>query len=142
MILVSFITVSEQILKYTYNGFYQYIISSVLAFIKEFEVAITLAAAAVFLLIVVGITIRHAKRTMPKSYRIEIIDLAGKPACIDGLRHAFSTYDAAESYARFYQKTYERQYRFKVIGSNKSVDKLRSNADIKNSEAICSPKTP
>jgi hypothetical protein len=100
-----------------------------LAFVKDFEVAITLAAAAVFPLIVVGITIRQAKRRMPKSYRIEIIDFDGKPAYIDGLRHAFSTYDAAESHAKFYQKTYERQYGFKMIGSNKSLDKLRSNAD-------------
>jgi hypothetical protein len=57
---------------------------------------------------------------MPKSYRIEIIDLDEKRTATDGLRHAFSTYDAAESYAKFYRKTCEHQCRFKVVRSKKS----------------------
>jgi hypothetical protein len=141
LMLDTFVTVSEQVFKYIYNAFNQYLVSNVLAFAKGFEVAIAFTAAAVFLLIAVGITIRQAKRRMPKSYRMEIIDLDGKRTSIDGLRYTFSTYDAAESYAKFYQKTYERQYRFKVVGSSKSLSKVRRNASIKNSEAIYSPNT-
>jgi hypothetical protein len=32
------------------------------------------------------------------------------------LRQIFSTYDAAESYARFYQDIYKDQYKFRVSG--------------------------
>ena len=52
-----------------------------------------------FLLIAVGVALRQAKR-LPRSYVIEIFDLDGRRALVDGLRRTFSTYDAAESYVR------------------------------------------
>ena len=120
----SLIAVFEKLLTHSYKAFDQYLISNVFAFVKGFEVAITLAVAVIFLLIAVGVAIRQAKR-LPKSYVIEIVDLDGRRASVDGLRQTFSTYDAAESYARFYQQTYDRQYRFKVVGRSKSLTEIQ-----------------
>lgn len=100
----------------SYRFFDQYLVTNILTFVRGFEAAIVLMAAVIFLLIAVGITIRQVRK-LPKSYSIEIFDLDGRHATIDGLRQTFSTYDAAESYARFYQQTYDRQYTFKVVGS-------------------------
>jgi hypothetical protein len=126
---VDIITVIEQPFKHSYRAIDQYLISNFLTFAKGFEVAITLSAAILFLLIAVGVAIRQAKR-LPRSYLIEIIDLDGRLASVDGLRQTFSTYDAAESYARFYQKMYERQYRFKVVGNLQSSTQVRSTTRI------------
>ena len=98
----------------------QYLITNILAFVRGFEAAIVLIAAAVFLLIAVGIMIREAKR-LPISYSIESYDLDGKYTSIDGLRHSCSTHDVAESYARYYRQLYARQYTFKVVGSAERV---------------------
>jgi len=68
-----------------------------------------------FLVISVFLTIRHLKR-LPKYYVIEIVDGYGKKTTIDDLRVIFVTYDAAESYARFYRDIYKEQYKFRVIG--------------------------
>ncbi|HKZ61290.1 MAG TPA: hypothetical protein VJZ68_02575 [Nitrososphaera sp.] len=75
-----------------------------------------MTVAVIFVLITVAMTIRQLRR-LPKSYFIEIVDLDGRKTTVDGLRQIFSTYEAAESYARFYRKMYDRQYTFKVIGS-------------------------
>lgn len=68
-----------------------------------------------FLLISVFLTIRHLKK-LPKYYIIEIVDAYGKKTTIDDLRLIFATYDAAESYARFYHDIYKELYKFRVIG--------------------------
>ena len=109
-----------RVLSDSYKVIDQYLIANILAFVRSFEAAIVLIAAAVFLLIAVGIMIREAKR-LPISYSIESRDLDGKPTSIDGLRHSCSTYDVAESYARYYRKLYERQYTFKISGSAERV---------------------
>jgi hypothetical protein len=102
----------------------QYLVSNFFAFIKGFEIAIFMTVAVIFLLITVAIALRQLKK-LPKSYFIEVGDLDGSKTTVDGLRQIFSTYEAAESYARFYRKMYERQYTFKVIGNKK-----RANYDI------------
>ena len=99
----------------SYKVLDQYLVSNFLAFIKGFEIAIFMTIAIIFLLITVAMTIRHLKR-LPKSYLIEVVDLDGRKTTVDDLRQIFSTYEAAESYARFYRKMYDRQYTFKVIG--------------------------
>ena len=104
----------------SYRFFDQYLVTNILAFVRGFEVAIFLMAAVIFLLVAVGMTIRQVRR-LPKSYSIEILDLDGRRSSIDGIRQTFSTYDAAESYARYYRQTYDQQYTFKVIGSSESV---------------------
>ncbi len=119
MIFDIVIAVFEKFFTDSHRVFDQYLIANVLAFVKGFEVAIFLMAAVMFLLIVVGVTIRQARR-LPKSYAIEIIDLDGRQESIDGIRQMFSTYEAAESYARVYRQSYGHQYRFRVIGLKES----------------------
>lgn len=99
----------------SYKVLDQYLVSNFLAFIKGFEIAIFMTIAIIFLLITVATAIRQLKR-LPKSYLIEVVDLDGRKTTVDDLRQIFSTYEAAESYARFYRKMYDRQYTFKVIG--------------------------
>lgn len=105
----------------SYRVLDQYLVTNFFAFIKGFEVAIFMTVAIIILLIAVGAALRQLKR-LPKSYFIEITDLTGRKVKVEGLRQIFSTYEAAESYARFYSKLYERQYTFRVIGSKERID--------------------
>jgi hypothetical protein len=98
-----------------YTCLNQNLIIHIINFVKGFESAIIVIAAILFLLISVAITLRNVKK-LPNSYVIEIFDLYSKKTSIDGLRQVFATYDAAESYARFYCQTYREQYKFRVVG--------------------------
>lgn len=98
-----------------YTCLNQNLIIHVINFVKGFESAIIVIAAILFLLISIAITVRNVKK-LPNSYVIEIFDLYGKKTSIDSLRQVFATYDAAESYARFYCETYNEQYKFRVVG--------------------------
>jgi hypothetical protein len=98
-----------------YTCLNQNLIIHVINFVKGFESAIIVIAAILFLLISIAITVRNIKK-LPNSYVIEIFDLYGKKTSIDSLRQVFATYDAAESYARFYCETYKEQYKFRVVG--------------------------
>ncbi|HZA06569.1 MAG TPA: hypothetical protein VE619_02590 [Nitrososphaeraceae archaeon] len=95
----------------------QYLILYLVNFAKSFEFAIVIIAAIIFLLISVFLTIRYLKQ-LPKYYLIEIADIYGKKATVEDLRVVFRTYDAAESYARFYREIYKEQYKFRVVGLN------------------------
>lgn len=99
----------------TYSWLNENLISPFLAFTRGFEFAIILMAAALFFAISVFLVLKQAKK-LPKSYTIEIIDLYGAQISIDGVRQAFATHDAAESYARMYRSNFGQQYRFRVIG--------------------------
>jgi hypothetical protein len=99
-----------------YTCLNQNLITHVINFVRGFESAIIIIAAILFLLISIAITLRNVKK-LPKSYVVEILDLYGKKTCIDSLRQVFATYDAAESYARFYRQIYGKQYKFRVIGN-------------------------
>jgi hypothetical protein len=98
-----------------YTCLNQNLIIHVINFVKGFESAIIVIAAILFLLISIAITIRNVKK-LPNSYIIEIFDLYGKKTSIDSLRQIFATYEAAESYARFYREIYKEQYKFRVVG--------------------------
>jgi hypothetical protein len=98
-----------------YTCLNQNLIIHVINFVKGFESAIIVIAAILFLLLSIAITVRNVKK-LPNSYVIEIFDLYGKKTSIDSLRQVFATYDAAESYARFYCETYKEQYKFRVVG--------------------------
>jgi hypothetical protein len=117
-------SIFEKLFIDSYKFLDQYVVTNFFAFIRGFEIAIFMTVAVIFLLITIGIAIRQLKR-LPKSYFIEVTDLDGRKTTVDGLRLIFSTYEAAESYARYYSKMYDRQYAFKVIGS-----KERANYDI------------
>lgn len=99
-----------------YTCLNQNLITHVINFVRGFESAIIVIAAILFLLISIAITLRNVKK-LPKSYVVEILDLYGKTTCIDSLRQVFATYDAAESYARFYREIYGKQYKFRVVGN-------------------------
>jgi hypothetical protein len=114
----------ERLFSDSYKVLDQYLISNFFAFIKGFEFAIIMTITVIFLFITVAIAIRQLKR-LPRSYFIEVFDINGRRTTVDDLRQIFSTYEAAESYARFYRKMYDHQYTFKVIGSRE-----RANYDI------------
>ena len=98
-----------------YTCLNQNLIIHVVNFVKGFESAIIVIAAILFLLISITIALRNVKK-LPNCYVIEILDLYGKKTSIDSLRQVFATYDAAESYSRFYCQTYRWQYKFRVVG--------------------------
>ena len=93
----------------------QNILVYILTTAKNFEYIIAFCCAILFLLITVFITLRQARK-LPKSYIVEVVDIYGQKVTPDGLRLAFKTYDAAESFAQFYRDSYNGQYRFCVIG--------------------------
>jgi hypothetical protein len=82
-------------------------------FAKGFELAIIIIIVISFLLFNLFLTIRYLRK-LPKYYVIEILDTYGNKTAVEGLRLIFATYDAAESYARFYQDIYKDQYKFRV----------------------------
>ena len=115
MLIHVIISIFEKPFSYSYKILDQYLITNCLAFVKGFELALVMIIAVVFLLVAVDVMLRQARR-LPKSYIIEVTDLDDMSASVDGLRQTFSTYDAAESYARFYRKMHAHQYKFKVVG--------------------------
>src|ERR687885_551208 len=98
-----------------YRWLHDYLVIYIVSFAKGFEMAIIVIAVISFLLLNLFLTIRYLKK-LPKYYVIEIVDVYGNKAAIEGLRVLFATYDAAESYARFYQDIYKDQYKFRVTG--------------------------
>ena len=102
------------------------IVSPFLAFTRGFEFAVIFIAAALFLAISVFVLLKQAKK-LPKSYAIEIIDLCGERVSIDGVRQIFSTYDGAESYARFYRDHFP-QYKFTVVGVTQNASAITSKS--------------
>jgi len=115
MLLESILAIFAQSFGVTYSWLNENLISPFLAFTRGFEFAIILMAAGLFFAISVFLVLKQAKK-LPKSYTIEIIDLYGEQISIDGVRQAFATHDAAESYARMYRSNFGQQYRFRVIG--------------------------
>ena len=86
-----------------------YIVIYLVNFAKGFEMAIIVIAVISFLLYNLFLTIKYLRKP-PKYYAIKVVDT------VEGLRVLFATYDAAESYARFYQDIYKDQYKFRVTG--------------------------
>jgi hypothetical protein len=109
------LSTAEKVLSITFRWIDQNLVSNVLNFVRGFEFAIIVMIAALFLLVSAYMILRQYKRE-PKSYSIVVYDVFGRETIIDGLRRMFSTYDAAESYARLYRETYgAQQYQFKVV---------------------------
>jgi hypothetical protein len=99
----------------TYKWLHDYLVVYFVNFAKGFEMAIIVIAVISFLLYNLFLTIKYLRK-LPKYYAIEVVDTYGNKAAVEGLRVLFATYDAAESYARFYQDIYKDQYRFRVTG--------------------------
>ena len=111
LVISIFVKASASIFKWLDQNMLVYILTTA----KNFEYVIVFCSAMLFLLITVFVTLRQARK-LPKSYVVEVVDIYGQKAIPDGLRLAFKTYEAAESYARFYQDIYRDQYRFRVVG--------------------------
>ncbi len=118
MILNIIITTADKVTSVAFRWLDQNLASNFLSFVKGFEFAIIVVMAIFFLLVSVHIMLKQYKR-LPKSYQIVVYDnVNGRETVIDGIRQTFATYDAAESYARFYSEMYGRQqYKFKVTGN-------------------------
>ena len=61
-------------------------------------------------------------KKLPKYYVIEIEDVYGNKADVDGLRTTFTTFTAAKSYAQFYTNMYGQQYKFRIVGRNRLLN--------------------
>jgi hypothetical protein len=126
--LILYCTKLIVIFNIAYTCLNQNVITHVINFVRGFESAIIVIAAILFLLISIAITLRNVKK-LPKSYVIEILDLYGRKTSIDSLRQVFATYDAAESYARFYREIYGKQYKFKVVGNRNTYYNIVNTAN-------------
>jgi hypothetical protein len=109
------ITIFAKVFGIVYRWLHDYLIINIVNLAKGFEMAIIIIAVISFLLFNILLTIKYLKK-LPTYYVIEIIDVYGNKAAIEGLRQIFATHDAAKSYALFYQDIYKDQYRFRVTG--------------------------
>jgi hypothetical protein len=118
MIFELIITIFAKIFAITYKWLDHHLIVYILNFVKGFESVIIVIAIISFLMYNVYLTLRYLKK-LPKYYIIQIVDPLGNKTTVEGLRLIFATYDAAESYARFYQGIYKDQYKFRITGLKK-----------------------
>ena len=109
------ITIFAKVFGIVYRWLHDYLVINIVNLAKGFEMAIIIMAVISFLLFNIFLTIKYLKK-LPNYYVIEIIDVYGNKAAIEGLRQIFATHDAAKSYALFYQDIYEDQYKFRVTG--------------------------
>src|SRR5919197_2267641 len=115
MLLELIITIFVKVFAITSKWLHDNLVANLLNLAKGFELVIIITAVISFLLLNLFLTIRYLRK-LPKYYAIEILDLYGNKTAVEGLSVIFKTYDAAESYARFYQDIYNDQYKFKVTG--------------------------
>jgi hypothetical protein len=97
-----------------YSWLNQNLVEPIVSFARGFELGVLVLASIVFILIVGLVLLRQAKR-LPRSYKIEIIDVFGREDTNSGLRQHFQTYEAAESYAKEYRRI-DGKSRFRVVG--------------------------
>src|SRR5215212_6501085 len=109
------LTIFVKVFTIVYKWLHDYLVIYLVNFAKGFEMAIIVIAVISFLLYNLFLTIQYLRK-LPKYYAIEVVDTYGNKAAVEGLRVLFATYDAAESYARFYQDIYKNQYKFRVTG--------------------------
>ena len=72
----------------------QYVINNVLEFVKSFEHVLMVLTVVAFFLIIIYMTMKQLKK-LPRYYVIEIEDVYGNKAAVDGLRTNFTTFTAA-----------------------------------------------
>jgi hypothetical protein len=99
----------------------EYVINNVLEFVKGFEHVLMVLTVVAFFLIIIYMTMKQLKK-LPKYYVIEIEDVYGNEAAVDGLRINFTTFTAAKSYAQFYTNLYGQQYKFRIVGRNRLLN--------------------
>lgn len=99
----------------------EYVINNVLEFVKGFEHVLMVLTVVAFFLIIIYMTMKQLKK-LPKYYVIEIEDIYGNMAVVDGLRTNFTTFTAAKSYTQFYTNLYGQQYKFRIVGRNRILN--------------------
>ena len=109
------ITIFSKVFGIVYRWLHDYLVINIVNLAKGFEMVIIIIAVISFLLFNIFLTIKYLKK-LPNYYVIEVIDVYGNKAAIEGLRQIFATHDAAKSYALFYQDIYKDQYKFRVAG--------------------------
>ncbi|MFL6470599.1 MAG: hypothetical protein ACJ71H_07090 [Nitrososphaeraceae archaeon] len=115
MLFELIITIFIKVFTITSKWLHDNLVAYLLSLAKGFELLIIIIAVVSFLLFNLFLTMIHLRK-LPKYYVIEIVDVYGNKTAVEGLRVIFTTYDAAESYARFYQDIYKDQYKFRVTG--------------------------
>ena len=107
-----------------YKWLSENLLAHIMTFGKEFGAVVVFISAVAFLLITVYFIMKQAKR-LPRRYVLETFDQDGKRTVIPELRIAFTTYQAAASYAEYYTKLYEDRYRFKLLGIRDNISILK-----------------
>lgn len=107
-----------RLLSFSSKWIEEYVINNVLEFVKSFEHVLMVLTVVAFFLIIIYMTMKQLKK-LPKFYVIEIDDIYGNKAVVDGLRTNFTTFAAAKSYTQFYTNLYGQQYKFRIVGRNR-----------------------
>jgi hypothetical protein len=115
MLIELILAIFVKVFAIIYKWLHDYLVINLVNFAKGFEMAIIVIAVISFLLYNLFLTIKYLRK-LPKYYAIEVVDTYGNKTVVEGLRVLFATYDAAESYARFYQDIYKDQCKFRVTG--------------------------
>ena len=115
MLLELIITIFVKVFTITSKWLHDNLVVNLLSLANGFELVIIITAVISFFLFNLFLTMSHLRK-LPKYYAIEIVDQYGNKTAVEGLRVIFTTYDAAESYARFYRDIYKDQYTFRVTG--------------------------
>ncbi|HYY85525.1 MAG TPA: hypothetical protein VE594_00305 [Nitrososphaeraceae archaeon] len=110
-----------RLLSFSSKWIEEYVINNVLEFVKSFEHVLMVLTVVAFFLIIIYMTMKQLKK-LPKYYVIEIEDVYGNRAAVDGLRTNFTTFTAAKSYAQFYTNMYGQQYKFRIVGRNRLLN--------------------
>jgi hypothetical protein len=110
-----------RLLSFSSKWLEEYVINNVLEFVKSFEHVLMVLTVVAFFLIIIYMTMKQLKK-LPKYYVIEIEDVYGNKAAVDGLRTNFTTFTAAKSYAQFYANMYGQQYKFRIVGRNRLLN--------------------
>ena len=110
-----------RLLSFSSKWIEEYVINNVLEFVKSFEHVLMVLTVVAFFLIIIYMTMKQLKK-LPKFYVIEIDDIYGNKAVVDGLRTNFTTFAAAKSYTQFYTNLYGQQYKFRIVGRNRILN--------------------
>ena len=110
-----------RLLSFSSKWIEEYVINNVLEFVKSFEHVLMVLTVVAFFLIIIYMTMKQLKK-LPKFYVIEIEDVYGNKAVVDGLRTNFTTFTAAKSYTEFYTNLYGQQYKFRIVGRNRILN--------------------
>jgi hypothetical protein len=110
-----------RLISFSSRWFEEYVINNFLEFVKSFEHVLMVLTVVAFFLIIIYMTMKQLKK-LPKYYVIEIEDIYGNNAVVDGLRTNFTTFTAAKSYTQFYTNLYGQQYKFRIVGRNRILN--------------------